>query len=72
MEIKPGSVFHSHFLKDVYDLNWGFPDGSVIKESTANVGTMGSISRLGRFPEGGNGNPLQYSCLENPVDREAW
>ena len=33
---------------------------------------MGSISGLGRFPGGGHGNPLQYSCLENPMDREAW
>ena len=33
---------------------------------------MGSISRLGRSPGGGHGNPLQYSCLENPMDRGAW
>ena len=33
---------------------------------------MGSIPGLGRFPGGGNGNPLQYSCLENPMDRGAW
>ena len=33
---------------------------------------MGSIPGSGRFPEGGRGNPLQYSCLENPVDRGAW
>ena len=33
---------------------------------------MGSIPRLGRFPEGRDGNPLQYSCLENPMDRGAW
>ena len=33
---------------------------------------MGSIPELGRSPEGGHGNPLQYSCLENPMDRKAW
>ena len=33
---------------------------------------MGLIPKLGRSPEGGHGNPLQYSCLENPIDREAW
>ena len=42
------------------------------KESTCNVGDLGSIPRLGRSPRGGHGNPLQYSCLENPMDRGAW
>ena len=50
----------------------GFPGGSVVKESTCNVGDQGSILGLGRSPGEGNGNPLQYSCLENPMDREAW
>ena len=44
----------------------GFPDGSVSKESTCNVGDLDSIPGLGRSPGGGYGNPLQYSCLENP------
>ena len=44
----------------------GFPGGSVGKESACNVGDLGSISGLGRSPGGGHGNPLQYSCLENP------
>ena len=44
----------------------GFPGGSDGKESTYNVGNLGSIPRLGRNPGEGNGNPLQYSCLENP------
>ena len=44
----------------------GFPGGSDGKESTYNVGNLGSIPGLGRSPGGGNGNPLQYSCLENP------
>ena len=50
----------------------GFPGGSVIKNPLANVGDMGSIPGLGRSPGKGNDNPLQYSCLGNPMDREAW
>ena len=44
----------------------GFPDGSDGKESACNVGDLGSIPGLGRSSEGGHGNPLQYSYLENP------
>ena len=51
---------------------WGFPGGSDGKEPTCNVGDLGSIPGLGRSPAGGHGNPLQYSCLENPMDRGAW
>ena len=43
-----------------------------LKESPCNVGDQGSILGLGRSPGEGNGNPLQYSCLENPMDRETW
>jgi len=50
----------------------GFPGGSDGKESACNVGNLGSIFGLGRSPGGRHGNPLQYSCLENPVDRGAW
>ena len=50
----------------------GFPSGSDSKESTCNVGDLGPIPGLGRSPEEGKGYPLQYSCLENPMDREAW
>ena len=50
----------------------GFPGGSNGKESTCNAGDPGSIPGLGRSPGGGNGNPLQYSCLGNPKDRGAW
>ena len=50
----------------------GFPGGSDSKESTCNTGDKGSIPGLGRSPEEGNSNPLQYSCLENPMDGEAW
>ena len=48
------------------------PGGSEDKASACNAGEPGSIPGLGRFPGGGNGNPLQYSCLENPMDRGAW
>ena len=47
----------------------GFPGGSEGKGSACNAGNPGSISGLGRSPEEGNGNPLKYSCLENPMDR---
>ena len=50
----------------------GFPGGSEGKESACNAGNLGSIAGSGRSPEEGNGNPLQYSCLENSMDWEAW
>ena len=50
----------------------GFPHSSVGKESTCNAGDPGLSLWLGRPPGEGNSNPLQYSCLENPVDRGAW
>ena len=50
----------------------GFPDGSDSKESTCNAGDLGLILGLRRSPEGGHGNPFQYFCLENPMDREVW
>ena len=49
-----------------------FPRGSDGKASAYNVGDLGSIPGLGRSPGEGNGNPLQYSYLENPTDRRAW
>ena len=51
---------------------WGFPGGRVVKNLPANAGDVGFIIALRRSPGGGNGNPLQYSCLENPMDRGAW
>ena len=51
---------------------WGFPDGSVVKNPPTNAGDMGLIPGLGRSPGEVNGNPFQYSCLGNPIDREAW
>ena len=50
----------------------GFSGGSVIKNLPANAGDAVSISGWGRTPGGGRGNPLQHSCLENPMDRGAW
>ena len=50
----------------------GFPGGSDCKESACNAGDPGSTPRLGRSSGEGNGNPLQYSCLENPTHRGAW
>ena len=49
-----------------------FPDGLDGKESDCNVGDLGLIPGSGRSPGEGNGNPLQYSCLENPMERWAW
>ena len=53
----------------------GFSGGSVVKNPPANAGNTGDVVLIpgsGRFPERGNGNPLQYSCLENPMNRGAW
>ena len=57
-------AFSSHFKKC-------FPGGSDDKAFVCSVGDLGSIPGLGRSPREGNGSPLQYSCLENPMDREA-
>ena len=50
----------------------GFPGGSVVKNLPASAGGVGYIPGSGRAPGGGNGTPLQYSCLENPMDGGAW
>ena len=65
------SCFNLHFPNDTCS----FPGGSVVKNLPAkagDTGDVGSIPGLGRSPGAGNGNPLQYSCLENPMDRGAW
>ena len=49
----------------------GFPSGSVVNNFACDAGDTGSVPGLGRSPEGGHGNPLQYSCLDNPMDRGA-
>ena len=54
-------------------LQKGFPGGSVaVKETVCNAGDPGSVPGWERSPGGGHGNPLQYSCLENPMDRGGW
>ena len=53
-------------------IKWGFPGGSAVKNLPASAGDMGSIPGSGRSPGEGNGNPLQYPCLRNPLDRGAW
>ena len=56
-----------------HPFSWkGFPGGSEVKASAHNAGDLGLIPGLGRSPGEGNGNPLQYSCLENPMDGRAW
>ena len=54
------------------DTSGGLPYSSDGKESACNAGDLGSIPGSGRSPVEGNGNPLRYSCLENPMDRESW
>ena len=56
----------------VYHFFGGFPGGSEVKASASNAGDPGSVPGSGRSPGEGNGNPLQYSYLENPMDGEAW
>ena len=63
----PWNVFSEETI-----LSKGFPGGSDGKESACSVGNLGAIPGLGRSPGEGNGNPLPYSYLENPMDRGAW
>ena len=65
-------VGHDSNIKDLISTALGFPGGSEVKASASKAGDLGSILGSGRSPEEGNGNPLQYSCLENPMDGEAW
>ena len=51
---------------------WGFPGGAVVKNPPANAGDIDLMPESGKSPGEGNGKPLQYSCLGNPMDREAW
>ena len=57
---------------DVYNTKRGFPCSSVVRNLLVKAGAEGLILGMGRSPAGGHGNPLQYSCLENPMDRGAW
>ena len=63
---------NTSFTMSYFHRSLGFPDGSDGKESAYNAGDLGSIPGLGRSPGEENGNPLQYSCLENAMDRGAW
>ena len=69
-------IFIFHFLISLCLIGsafiWGCPGGSEVKASACNVGDLCSIPGSGRSPGEGNGNPLQYSCLENLMDGGAW
>ena len=60
------------FILNVLIVMSGFPDGSDSKESSCSTEDLGSTPESRRSPVGGNGNSLQYSCLENPMDRGNW
>ena len=62
----------SHLLSCTIPDGFGFLGSSVIKNPPANAGDVGLIPGSGRSPGEGHGNPIQYSCLENPMDRGAW
>ena len=68
---KPYISIDLHTCIYVY-INIGFPSDSVGKETICNAGDSDSIPGCGRSPGGGNSNPPEYSCLENPMDRGAW
>ena len=68
---KERCIQFSLYISILYTME-GFPGGSEVKVSACNVGDPGSIPGSGRSPGEGNGNPLQYSCLEYPMDGGAW
>ena len=69
----PGCTDYGPVEGTIIMYSWrGFPGGSVVRNPPANAGDTGSIPGLGTSPGEGNGHPLQYSCLGNPMDREAW
>ena len=76
MKNLPGSRLNQvHCLLVHLECRGGFLNGSASKESTCSAGDtedLDSVPGLGRSLGGRNGNPLRYSCLENPMDREAW
>ena len=68
-------IFLTALNSETFFLYWGFPSGIAVKNPSASEGytrDLGSIPGLGRSPGKGNGNPLQYHCLEKSMDREAW
>ena len=70
-QLKQEGVNFSFLLFDLFRASMGFPGGSDGKEFSCKAGYLDLIAGLGRSPRGGHGNPLQYSCLENPMDRGA-
>ena len=66
MTSRPYGIYH--IIKHLT----GFPGGAVVKNPPARAGDSDSIAGLGRPPEEGNGNTLQYACLGNPMDRGTW
>ena len=75
LQVNLSFKFFNIILGKQFDLlysTYDFPGGSDGKASAYNVEDPGSIPGLGKSPGEGNGNPLQYACLENPMDREAW
>ena len=74
MKQQTGSKLGKEYVKALYCtmLIYLLPGGLEGKASACNAGDLGSIPGPGRSPGEGNGNPLQYSCLENPMDRGAW
>ena len=68
--VKEGYIIYIHCI--YHTVHMGFSGGSDGKESTCNVGDLSSVLGSGRCPGEGNDNPLQYSCLGNPMDRGAW
>ena len=70
--ISGNPVFSLFFFCNTVFIKWGFPGSSDSKESACNAGDLGLIPLSGRSPGEGNGKPLQYSCLENPMVRGAW
>ena len=75
VQLNPRVEYHAlvlFFKSTVYNVYHTSPGSSDGKASAYNVGDLGSIPGSGRSPGEGNSNPLQYSCLENPMDGEAW
>ena len=71
-KVSPTRVGLPSEFRTLPECGMGFPGGSVVKNQPTNAGDAGSILGSGRSPGGGNGKPLHYSCLENPLDRGAW
>ena len=68
-EVEQEALTHTLWLSS---LKLGFPGSSEVQVSACNAGGPGSIPGLGRSPGEGNGNPLKYYCLENPMEGGAW